>query len=270
VRLRLEQLEDRTLMSNFFAATVSDLIADINAANKVGGTNSITLAADQTFTITQVDNSSYYHGPNGLPVIALGDNLTMVGNGDTIQRDNKSAAFRFFEMAGGATLTLIDLALQNGLSSSIYTGGGAILNYGVLTASSCTLTNNSTSGIPVGGAIYNGGAVTLQNSTLHNNTAFDGGGIYNNPSGSLTIGGCILSHNSATNDGGAILNDGGVVTLCNDTLTFNTAEVGGGGIFGATVYIDPFTLANTIKNKDSSGVNGSTANIDGPYILRNC
>jgi hypothetical protein len=36
-RPRLEQLEDRTLLANFTAATVSDLIADITAANASGG-----------------------------------------------------------------------------------------------------------------------------------------------------------------------------------------------------------------------------------------
>jgi hypothetical protein len=36
-RLALEQLEDRTVPSSFTAASVSDLIADINAANLAGG-----------------------------------------------------------------------------------------------------------------------------------------------------------------------------------------------------------------------------------------
>ncbi len=44
----------------------------------------------------------------------------------------------------------------------------------------------------------------------------------------------------------------------------------GGGIYiasGATVYLDSFTVANTTGNTDFSGLNGSTANIDGTYIL---
>ena len=44
----LEQLEDRMLPSNFLAATVADLIADINAANKAHGSNTITLGAPMT------------------------------------------------------------------------------------------------------------------------------------------------------------------------------------------------------------------------------
>jgi hypothetical protein len=44
----LTQPEGRTLPSSFTASTVSDRIADINAANKHGGTNSITLTAPTT------------------------------------------------------------------------------------------------------------------------------------------------------------------------------------------------------------------------------
>jgi hypothetical protein len=47
----------------------------------------------------------------------------------------------------------------------------------------------------------------------------------------------------------------------------------GGGIYivsGATVYLDSFTVTNTINNTDGSGLNGPTANIDGTYLLRNC
>ena len=33
--------------------------------------------------------------------------------------------------------------------------------------------------------------------------------------------------------------------------------------------MDTFTQANTTNNTDSSGTNGSTANIDGTYILTN-
>src|SRR6516165_11680017 len=83
VRLNLEPLEDRMLPSSYTAATVSDLIADINAANKAGGTNTITLTAPTTspYVLTAEDNST--DGPTGLPVISGGgksvaaDNLTI-------------------------------------------------------------------------------------------------------------------------------------------------------------------------------------------------
>ncbi len=50
-RFTLEQCEDRTVPSIFNAATVSDLITDINAANQAGGSNTIVLAANTTFNL---------------------------------------------------------------------------------------------------------------------------------------------------------------------------------------------------------------------------
>ena len=69
LRLSLEQLEDRMVLSNFTAATVSDLIVDINAANQQGGANTIMLAAPTTspYVLAAVDNTT--DGATGLPVI---------------------------------------------------------------------------------------------------------------------------------------------------------------------------------------------------------
>src|SRR6516164_5256950 len=113
-RIAVEQLEDRTVPSNVTAATVSDLIADINAANALGGSNTITLVAGNTFPLTAVNNTT--DSANGLPVIAANDNLTIQGNGDTIARSTASGtpAFRFFDVAAGAALTLENLTLTNG------------------------------------------------------------------------------------------------------------------------------------------------------------
>ena len=82
----------------------------------------------------------------------------------------------------------------------------------------------------------------------------------------------------------------GIATLCNDTVESNSAIFNpggngnaypamGGGVYiasGATVYIDTAavdTVDPTVvtNNTDGdSGLNGSTANIDGTYIPRNC
>src|SRR5262249_5957454 len=131
-RLVCERLEDRTVPSNFTAATVSDLIADINAANLAGGSNTITLGATNTFNLTAENNTT--NGPNGLPVIAAGDGLTIVGNGDTIARSNLKP-FRLFCVAAGASLTLEDLTLTGGLAKADNSAGcgGAIFNQGALT-----------------------------------------------------------------------------------------------------------------------------------------
>jgi hypothetical protein len=65
VRLVLEQLEDRLVPSNYTAGSVTQLIADINAANQQGGANTITLVAGTTFTLTAVNNTTNGEGGFG-------------------------------------------------------------------------------------------------------------------------------------------------------------------------------------------------------------
>src|SRR5581483_5935615 len=96
---RLEALEDRTLLSN--PATTGDLITAIQNANTAGGATTITLASHTTFNFTSADNST--NGTNALPVITA--SITIVGNGDTIDRTGTNV-FRLFDVASGGSLTL--------------------------------------------------------------------------------------------------------------------------------------------------------------------
>jgi hypothetical protein len=198
MRLRVKQLEDRTVPTAFTAATVAHLIADINAANAAGGSNIIRLVAGKTFTLTAVDNTT--DGPTGLPVIAANDTLTIVGNGDTIQRSTASGtpAFRLFDVASGGSLTLKDMTVQDGLAQGDGSGaasaeGGAIYSQGSLALDAVTVQSNTAQGglegNAAGGGIYSGGSLTLDSCTIHNNLAVgtvqgtaagraEGGGIY--------------------------------------------------------------------------------------------
>jgi predicted outer membrane repeat protein len=231
VRLNLEPLEDRMLPSNYAAATVSDLIADINAANLAGGSNTITLAPKTTFTLTTVNNTT--DGGNGLPVIAANNNLTIDGNSDTIQRKSSSPAFRIFDVAGRGSLALANLTLQNGTIASPGGSGGCIFNSGTLSVSGCTLSGNSAS---VGGAIFNnnGGQATVQSSTLCGNSGNQGGGILN--FGSMMISGCTVSRNSATQNGGGIHNEGSM-TITGTTVSRNDGRLGGGIYTNGMLFI---------------------------------
>src|SRR5262249_28880128 len=134
--------------SNYTAATVPDLIADINAANAAGGSNTITLVAGTTFTLTAVNNTT--EGATGLPVITANDSLTIAGNGDTIERSTAKGtpAFRLLDVAAGASLTLNNLTLQGGLAfgGGVSAEGGAIYNQGTLLLNGVTVQNNSAQG----------------------------------------------------------------------------------------------------------------------------
>ena len=275
-RLCLEQLEDRTLPSNFTAATVSDLIADINAANLAGGTNTITLTAPtgSLYVLTAVDNTT--NGATGLPVIA-NKGLTIVGNGDTIERSTASGtpAFRLFEVASGASLTTENLTLQNGLAAGTTPNswdgtGGAFLNFGALTVNGCTLSSNSANppNAPfqgMGGGIGNiGGTLMVNACTLSGNLANDlGGGIFN-LSGHATIQSSTLSGNSAGTatsggDGGAINNNAqGTMKIVGCTLSGNVANDDGGAILN---YGTLTVVGCTLSSNSAVFFGGGIANV---------
>src|SRR5262249_33257462 len=129
-------------------------------------------------------------GPTGLPVISgkTADNLTIVGNGQTIERSTALGTpdFRLFDVASGASLTLENLTLQNGYESGSGSSaeGGAIYNQGSLALTGVTVQNNLVRGADgasatsaahpnggngqdaAGGGIWSNGALTLQNLTL--------------------------------------------------------------------------------------------------------
>jgi hypothetical protein len=250
----VEQLEARTLLTSgsYTAATVSDLINDINAANKGGGgTSTITLTAATTspYVLTAVDNST--DGPTGLPVIKKGDTLTIIGNSDTIERSTASGTpnFRLFDVASGASLTLQTMTLENGLEvgSGNSAEGGALYNQGTLILSGVTVLNNTaqgSAGSPTnstnkaagagadaqGGGIWSNGTLTVENGTIiQSNLAVGGVGGASNASGGGIAG------LGGRGSGGGVYVAGGTATMTSTTFSSNTAEggLGGQGNFGA-------------------------------------
>ena len=236
-RLTVEHLEDRTLPSSYSAASVSALIADIDAANKAGGANTISLTAPITspYALTAANNT--VNGPNGLPVIAAKDNLTIVGNGDTIESSTGNLDFRLLGVASGASLTLQSLTLKGGLAYGHNSAaeGGTIYNQGALTLSGVTVEGNRAvgpvgSGSPAaGGGIWSNGSLTLENGTLLEGNSARGG-----QSGPYSVGGAAY--------GGAVYVAGGTANITNTTVTGNYAEgglgqIGDGKAFGGAVYV---------------------------------
>jgi hypothetical protein len=282
IRLGLEQLEDRLVPSNFAAATVSDLIADINAASQQGGTNTITLVAPSTspYVLTAVNNTT--DGATGLPVIAANDNLTILGNGATIERSTVSGtpAFRLLDVAAGGSLTLANLTLQGGFAygSGVAAKGAAIYNHGTVDLNGVTVENNIAQGElnewGAGGGVYSSGALTLEGGTnVQNNQALGG-------AGGVGIGRHGLAGLPGKGGvGGGICVDAGSVTLSNVTLSFNNAQggAGGGGAAvssggsggpgqgGALFVINAaVTMSNlTVSANTAVGGNGGNATVNG-------
>ena len=236
------------------AATVSQLVADINYADSAGGAITINLAPNTTFTLQNANNAN--DGGNALPVIGgtKAVDLTILGNGDIIERVG-SSGFHQFDVALGASLTLDHATLQDGRTSNSYSGV-AIYNQGRLKVSNSTLSHI------YGGGIDNaGGTVTVSNSTLSGNAANYGGGIANY-GGTVTVSNSTLSSNGAVS-GGGIYNAGGTVIVSNSMLSGNYATFGGGidNAYGGTVTVSSSTLSGNYATPDYSGRGGEGGGI---------
>jgi hypothetical protein len=276
-------------------STVSQLIADINYANTTGGAITINLAPGASFALSSANNST--DGANGLPVIGGSTplNLTIIGNGDTIQRiaavtgnGTVRNPFRLFDVTAGASLTLDNLALRGGWVSG---SGGAILNHGTLNLTGRSALSGNYAG--AGGAdIYNdgrtvtlndsnagdglyndNGALTVSDSTLSGgidngggtvtvtDTTFSGGGIYN--AASMAISGCTLSGGLSAS--AAIVN-AGAMTVSSSTVSGNNSFYGyyGGGFCntgsGATLLLNNTTVSGNIA-RFGGGIYNDTGSV---------
>jgi hypothetical protein len=272
VRLGVEALEDRTLPSSYTAASVSDLIADINAVNTTGGSNTIALVAGTTFALTAVNDTT--HGATGLPQIAATDNLTILGNGATIARSTAlgTPSFRLFDVASGASLSLSSLTLQGGLAfgSGVAAEGGAIYNQGILNLSGVTVQNNVAQGaegglnLPgqsaAGGGIYSAGVLTLQASSIQNNQAIGGQG--GQGEGPPSRGGYPIAAPGGAGGsalGGGLYVGGGAASLTDTILAGNTAQGGLGGngsVGGVVVGVDAMGGSGSVNIPGGKGGTG--------------
>jgi hypothetical protein len=133
-RLVLEQFEDRLVPSNYSAANVSQLLADISAANTAGGANTIALTAP---------SSSPYELTSTLPSPTANDNLTIVGNSDNTIEPGSSDNYQLADIYAGASLTMENLQVA-GFHAREQGGneGGAFHNLGALTLSAVTVREN--------------------------------------------------------------------------------------------------------------------------------
>jgi hypothetical protein len=251
----IERLESRTLFAGYTAATPSELIAAINSANQSSQADTITLVAGKSFSLTVVNNTT--HGPTGLPaIVASGGPLTILGNGDTIERSAAAgSAFRLFDVAGGATLTLKKLTLQGGLAAGSQSDlrsparGGAVYSQGALSLESVIVQNNSAQGsagvfvwgvlldgeVAQGGGLYSAGSLSLSNCTFRGNRAIGGAGLDkawytiqgNEGTGSFET----VFRGSIGGDasGGGIYVASGTAVMLTSTMTPNSAMAGTGG-----------------------------------------
>ena len=255
-------LPEIAVAGNWNPKNVSDLIAAINAANAAGGVNTITLTPGKTYTLTAVNNIT--DGPNGLPVIAANNNLSVRGNGATIARNSAAGtpAFRFFDVASGAALTLQTLTLANGLvvgDTSRDAAGGAILVAAgaSLDAKGAVFNNNQVvggdgagglGGLGLGGAVWNDGTASFDYVLFRGNQATGGA--------SANLEGVMAGAGSAF--GGAISSrNDGTLTVKHCWFTGNKAI--GGRLHQPSFYmIDGMGSSGAIDNLNTAVVSDTT------------
>ena len=275
------------VLSTFYAATPSDLIADINAANTAGGANTIVLTAPTSspYVLTATNNGNLFDNTgNVLPVIAAGDNLTILtsngaanpGYGDVIDASKHG---RLFGVANGASLTLENVTLQNGQIYSIISTaeGGAILNQGTLVLSQVLVQGNTAAGdwgwgqSAAGGGVWSNGSLTVENSSVFSMNMAQGDDQFsaNGPGGSAYGGGiCIAGGTANISDSffGAFIPGIGVARMRGNEAAggkgYNTFGTPAGSAYGGAVYVASGTVtmnADTIGN--GRGYFGAAANL---------
>lgn len=270
------------MLSAYTAATAADLIADIYAANTRGGTNTITLTAPTTspYVLTAVNNTT--DGATGTPEISGGtrklaaDNLTIVGNGDTVERGT-GTAFRLFDVATGGSLTLENLTLANGLAYGPGSAaqGGAVRNQGTLLLSQVTvgepgLGNEAlglvyqskhgeiSSGDAAGGGLWSSGALTVENQSVIQFNTVIGEGTGSGYGGGIAIAGGAADIDSSTIGSFSVAEGmyAGNSSLGGyDPNTGSYAPSGPGAGYGGGIYVGggTLTLTNDVIDGNSAG-----------------
>jgi CSLREA domain-containing protein len=204
----------------------------INAANSLGGQDSITFSLSGTITLGLT-----------LPTITDATGLTIDGSGQALIISGNNAV-SVLSVNPGTWLTLNDLTITQAISAGINNSG------------TVNITNSTFSGNTGSGAIYNSGTITITNSVFSGNSAVNsGGGIYNLGTGSLTITNSHFSGNHTGYNGGAI-NNAGTAVITKSTFSGNhVTELEYGSVWGGGIY-NSGTL--TVTNSTFSANSAST------------
>jgi hypothetical protein len=273
VRPQAEFLEERLVPSTFDVNSFADtqaadlttgqdtsgritLRSALEAANHLGGTNTITLPGG-TYNLSL--NKGATDPAGGLYV---GNNVNLQGVGQAVI--DAQGADRVFQVPAGRTVMMMNLTIQGGMASS-------------------------------GGGIYNAGNLTMMNDTIAHNRAVGssavGGGIDNAVGAVLQITDCTISDNLAQGSDGAVSAPGtpgnsgtdGTGQDGSDGSPGGTGQTGGdaagGGIYNVgTMTIDRSTLSDNQViggagapggaggggGSGGSGAPGSTGIVGGP------
>ena len=174
------------------------LVTAIVTANTNAGADTVVLNPDPEPVCTYTFSTGYGGGPNALP--ALGDTLTIEGNGATIERSTTGGPpnFRIFEVGAGAIVTINGLTIRNG---SIRGTNGTSGTQGA------TGSEGAPGGYP--GGTGSGGGTGSSGGAGGAGGSGQGGAIYVAGSGRLTLHLCVVTGNRAAGGTGGAGGPGG-------------------------------------------------------------
>ncbi len=224
----------------------------ITAANADAGADTITFSISGTITLTSslppIDDTLIIDGEQKITISGVHTYQVMTVNHD-------------------AALTLNALKIADGAS---YFYGGGIDNYGSLTVTNSTFSDNS--------AVYGGGfsnessgTGVINGTTFSNNLLIwpcpcpgggNGGGIYN--AGTLAVTNSTFADNGNAGggaSGGGVYNSG-LITVTNSTFSGNNAPFGGGIVNYGTATVRNTIIANSFGNNCEGTVANGGNNLD--------
>lgn len=223
---------------------------------------SYTIPANVSFSV-QEDQQASIKGATGAVVTFNGNNASR-------------GSSQMFNVAKGGKLTLEHVTISGSKTSG--GSGAAIITYGTLTMSNCTLSGNTVEGKKSGGAIYaDSAAVTATGCTFSNNSATNyGGAIYFCKTCTVSLTNCTISNNSNTGSGGAIYWTGSTKgTISGGEITGNTSDNYGGAIYTGSSSSITLTGGVSITGNTAKNANGygayfcGTTTISGATIKDN-
>lgn len=227
------------------------------------GADIISLPTNGSFLFDTI--YAYYKGDTGTAEVTT--EVTIEGNGSTLDVDPTGDDVRFFAVGSSGDLTINDLTMKNGYTRDY--GGGAIINDGgQLNVNDSTFTNNYNSFF--GGAIHTiSGNTEITDSTfIHNGAESDGGGALSVLSGTLTVTGSLFTKGTYSEGnytfavGGAIYAYGSTVTIDNSTIEYSDGGNGGAIFANATNLTVSGSTIHKNYGRDGGGIYAINSSVE--------